>query len=308
MSKKIVVISASPAVQNTMIFDTFELGQVNRSKRHEITLAGKGVNIARVCGQLGANVQLVTLLDSTTLAEFKNELLSVNIQLSVQEISKPTRVCTTLLSSGLINGTELVQESPILSEIESKKFQQLAFSIVSSMQKDDVLVCAGSIPKGLPQDFYSKLVKTTECHSILDAHGDVLKNALIHDTWTWVKPNLSEWAQAMNIKETGVIKFMKTYRHEGLILLTDGVKPSLLIDDSIYSIKPPTIEVSNPIGSGDAVAPGLAVSCIFNMDPINAVSFALACGASNCENVIPGYIDKSRVDFLKNESNLIKNI
>ena len=58
----ILVVSLSPAWQRTLEFDRLALGEVNRAKRVIETASGKGVNVARVAKQLGADVLLLTVL------------------------------------------------------------------------------------------------------------------------------------------------------------------------------------------------------------------------------------------------------
>ncbi|TFH04579.1 MAG: hypothetical protein E4H09_03390, partial [Spirochaetales bacterium] len=48
-----LAICLNPTIQNTLVFDHVELGQVNRILRHRTDIAGKGVNTARVLTQLG---------------------------------------------------------------------------------------------------------------------------------------------------------------------------------------------------------------------------------------------------------------
>jgi len=75
------------------------------------------------------------------------------------------------------------------------------------------------------------------------------------------------------------------------VVVTAGVAPTLLTDGKrFWRIDSPTVEAVNPIGSGDALAAGLAVGLSRGQPVDEACALAVACGAANAMTRDAGHV------------------
>ena len=63
----------------------------------------------------------------------------------------------------------------------------------------------------------------------------------------------------------------------------------------LFSVVPPGIKPVDPIGSGDAVSAGIALSMIHRYDLRQALITGAALGTANCLSMIPGSISSKDV-------------
>jgi tagatose 6-phosphate kinase len=296
---KIVVVGASPALQQILVLSSFTPHSVNRAAKHYSSFAGKGVNAARVAARLGGNVQLVTVMDSSSLERFQRDAQTWGVGIEAVETIAAVRTCTTLLGHESVHGTELVQEAPSLTSEESAHFQELAFQVIAELSPSDVLVLTGSIPRGVPTTLYRDLARATQAITIVDAHGAPLRAVLdAIDRVSWIKPNLTEWFElSRDLGGNDPFSSAQSLSPSSRFLLTDGPRPAVLLGlhGRRWRIPVAKIAVVNPIGSGDAVTGGLAYAMAYRLSDPDAIRLALACGMSDCETIEPGLVDPERV-------------
>src|SRR5262249_33658058 len=63
----------------------------------------------------------------------------------------------------------------------------------------------------------------------------------------------------------------------------------------LFSVQPRAVEVVNPIGSGDCLAAGIAVTLARGDALPQAVIYGIAAAAENCRQLLPARLDHERV-------------
>ena len=152
----ILTVTMNPSVDTRYQLDELIIDDVNRVTP-EKTAGGKGLNVARVLGQLGDDVVATGLLGGH-MGAYMAELMDVNgIKNDFVPIKGETRICLNILHAG--NQTELLESGPTIAPEEldafTAKFAELA-------SKAAVVTISGSLPRGVEADYYAKITGIAE--------------------------------------------------------------------------------------------------------------------------------------------------
>ena len=295
----ILCVGLSPAVQRTLQFDEFVLGQVNRARDGQVTASGKAVNVARVLRLLGSHPLLVQALggDGGRLVTRALETLDIEHASVVLPDSAPTRTCVTLLTDGL-PPTELVEEAPPLS---LDAVAAVTTAVRERLPHARALCLSGSLPRGVPPGFYADLIQTANelgLVTVVDAQKAPLRASLEAKPFL-VKPNLEEALATLERAPTGdeaadLRAAVQGLRDAGAVwsLVSVGRRGSLLGGpDGLWRLTSPPVNAVNAIGSGDALTAGLLHAHVDQGRGIpDAAAFGTACGAANCLTPTSGVI------------------
>jgi tagatose 6-phosphate kinase len=168
------------------------------------------------------------------------------------------------------------------------------------IQKADLVVLIGTVPKGCGEDFYTRLVDESARRGVrvlIDTQKAQLRNALKRRPFL-VRINRDELTAATGIKcatrkrvLTALSKLMKRGPHWAVI--SNGGKDIYVSETPgvrVSRFTPPRVQTKNPIGSGDAMMAGLAVGLVRGQTILEAVRFGAACGAANAMTAAPGFV------------------
>jgi len=302
----ILCVGGTPAMQRTLFFEVLEPGAVNRAYKVRVTASGKVVNAARTGTVLGGQALLATFLggDSGRFVARELDAQGVPYEVVWTEDDAPTRTCATLIpDDGPV--TELVEEALPVSEKDVATLEEI---VVRRLSGAEILCLIGSFPPGVPDDFYARLAKVAREAGVpvlVDAQKAPLREVLAEGPFL-VKPNLEEAAATLNLSEDNgepdardAISAL-TKERASWALVSTGASGSLLGDSSgnLWRITPPRVEAINPIGSGDALGAGLALSLGRDDSVPEAVVYGTACAAANALTPTSGEVRCTDVDAL----------
>jgi len=302
----IICLGTTPALQRSMTFDRLTIGEVNRSVRSRHYASGKSINAARVIATLGHPVLATGFLGGASGALIHRELERDHIKHDFVDVPPTTRTCVTAIDAAANTATELVEEA---AHVEAALYDQLLHRLEQHLAKASVLVLSGSLPSAAPSGFYEACVKmaaAAHVEVILDAKGAELLAALPRHP-RLVKPNRQELAQTLDLKlkdDPSTLAAMRQLITSGArqIIITGGPRPVLCADGKFaWRLTPPRIKPISPIGSGDAMAAGLAIAIDQGMDLSAAASFGIACAAANALTPDAGHLDPADVKRLQSQ-------
>jgi 6-phosphofructokinase 2 len=173
---------------------------------------------------------------------------------------------------------------PELSESEWQ-----AFIDVVSQIDCEYLVCSGSVPHGVPDDFYARIAATAKERGskvILDTSGRPLIEALKVGVYL-VKPNLRELEHLVGRKAPTREKQLEISRQiveEGraeFVALTLGEEGALLVwKDGEICLPSPHVERKSAVGAGSSFVAGLVFGMADDRSLDDAFTLAVACGTA----------------------------
>lgn len=281
MSKPVLCLGLTPALQRVLCFEGFSRGEVNRVKTVRSAAAGKAINTAKVLSRLGIPSILCGFNGGSVGDKLHEFLAGVDVEDRMTRTVAETRICTTLIAGGEV--TELVEEA---SAVTSEEIRALEQTVLEALPETTALVIAGTLPCWLPVHFYARFVATARSLSIpvfIDSHRSPLQETLSARPY-FVKMNRRELALTECSAEDIIRRGAKN------VLITDGPYPAELhTADGVRVLKPPVLSsVVNPIGSGDSVTAGVVRSILIGKTLEEACIVGLACGAANALSLLPG--------------------
>ncbi|MFD5214047.1 1-phosphofructokinase family hexose kinase [Microbacterium sp. NPDC058345] len=288
----IVTVTPNPALDLTWHVEEIVPGGVHRADAGTARAGGKGLNVARVAHDQGAQAVAIATVGGATGEEFAAELRASGVPHVLVPVAAPTRRSIALVDESL-GDTTIVNErgvAPTAAEwraLRDAVARALGSSAASAApadsgsdapDSDDVLVISGSLPPGTPDDILPALIslgRRAGAAVIVDTSGPSLLAAADAGA-SVLKPNAAELAEATGLDDplAGARELLR--RGAELVLLSRGADGMLAITGATDPAAPPATSDSepalsvltarlpaplagNPTGAGDAAVAACAV-------------------------------------------------
>lgn len=282
----IVTVTPNPAVDLSTAVDRIVPVYKLRGTSQRRDPGGGGINVARVVKRLGGDVRAIYPAGGA-MGDLLGRLLDAEgISSLALPIAGETREDFFVNETSTGQQYRFILPGPRLAEHEWKA----CLAAVAALQPfPRFLVGSGSLPDGVPDDFYAQLARLARqrgASMILDTSGPALAAAAAEGV-DLIKPNLREmrelcggtpedpaaWeAAARALVEQGGARIMAlTMGHRGAALVTR---------DKILRAKPLAINPLSAVGAGDSFL-GALVSGLAAGQPLeHCFRIAVAAGAA----------------------------
>jgi 1-phosphofructokinase len=277
----IVTLTPNPSVDRTVFLTDIEVGSVNRSQRSWSEPSGKGVNVALALHAHGVAVRAIVTAGGPVGAQLRQMLDTTGLDTVVVPIDGEVRSNISLTQpDGTV--TKINEAGPVLSGGERDR---LVAAVAANLPGATALVCAGSLPAGLPTGWYGEVVELARRQGVfvaVDTSGASLAESLSAEP-DLVKPNVHELAELTGrLPRTlgDVIDAANEVRKRGArtVLASLGGDGAVLVDgDGTWWGRAPVERVVSTVGAGDAMLAGY-LSC--RGSRIDALATALQWGAA----------------------------
>ena len=303
----LLTITLNPSVDISYHLEKLKLDDVNRVTKVQKTAGGKGLNVSRVAHLLGVDVLATGVLGGSLGQFIENQLTYDGIKHDFLHTDQEARNCIAILHENM--QTEILESGPTLSIKEQENFLQHVQRLLGNV---NVITISGSIVKGFTEDVYSQIIALANRKKIpvlLDTSGKALEASLKNKAALpyLIKPNKTELSQLLNQEVTNdpgqLMRVLKNPLFEGIhwIIVSQGGDGAFVKhEDRFFDVTIPTIEVVNPVGSGDSTVAGLAKAIEQNLDEISTIQYGMAAGILNTMESQTGYVDRSKFDHFVN--------
>lgn len=283
--KKIVTITLNPTIDKSISVPSLHENQKLRCTEIKYEPGGGGINISRAIQNLGGSSTALFLEGGHFGAYFMQLFKQKKINYDAFKIKNETRESLIIFDELTTKQYLLDMKGPIVFETE----WQPLLSYITALKGVEFIVASGSLPPGIPVDFFSKIAKISKeigAKFILDSSGEPFQLAILEGLYL-IKPNLKEMgilAGISNIdKETAQIKateIIKSKKCEAIVVSL-GANGALLVTDKFTEhFLAPKIEVKSTVGAGDSMLAGIVLKLSENESLQEAVRYGVACGAS----------------------------
>ncbi|MDO5100327.1 MAG: dihydroxyacetone kinase subunit DhaL [Eubacteriales bacterium] len=261
----VVTVTLNPCIDKTLKIDGFTYGGMNRVLEHREDPSGKGINVSIALTQLGVPVETIGLSYRGGDGDFREQLAEQGIDYRAVLVEGRIRENNKVMDVQTAKTTELNQKGAYVSLEKLAEFEELYESI---LPRTDVMVITGSVPIGVPIDFYRVLIEKAKkqgCKVILDAEGELLEESMKAEPYL-IKPNMYEFKTAFGLQsdEIGeVLKVAKRIIDGGVqvVCLSMDQRGALITDGKeAYLCRPTKIEVKSTQGAGDSLVAGLCMA------------------------------------------------
>jgi 6-phosphofructokinase 2 len=281
----IVTITLNPSIDAASETEKVRHTHKVRTSNEIYEPGGGGINVARMIAELGGEVLAVYMAGGSIGEVFDALIESHGIPARRVAIADNTRISHTVRerSSGL--EYRFVPEGPEIRDGECRRLLA-ALEDVSC----DYLVASGSLPRGVPPDFYvevAAIARRKSARFVLDTSGAGLRAAIEAGGIHLVKPSFGEFealvgrelptpesqhAAARAIIESGKVE---------LLAVTLGHKGAFLAHrDGVLRLPAMEIEARSAVGAGDAFVAGMTLGLARGLPPSQAFRLGMAAGTA----------------------------
>ncbi|MFJ8646065.1 1-phosphofructokinase [Streptomyces sp. NPDC093546] len=287
----ILTVTPNPSLDRTYEVPALERGGVLRATGERTDPGGKGVNVSRALAAAGHRTVAVVPLGGAPGALVAELLAAQGIEVAAVPLKGDTRSNIAVAEpDGTL--TKINAPGPALTPAESEAILA-AVGAYASAADCTWVACGGSLPRGLPPEWYADLV--TRAHGYgariaLDTSGPSLPAAL-RGRPDVVKPNAEELAEAVGRPLATVGDAVKAAEEllaagAGAVLASLGADGQLLVTASgaLYGhAAVPAGSVRSDVGAGDASLAGFLAA---GGEGLDALAAAVAHGAAAVQ--LPG--------------------
>lgn len=299
--KKIITITLNPTIDKSILVPALIENQKLRCSDIKYEPGGGGINISRAINILGGKSKALFLAGGYFGAFFIKLFKGKIIDFESFKIKNETRESIIIYDEFNNKQYLLDMKGPIVIE---KEWQSL-LNAISKLTEVDYIVASGSLPPGIPSDFYArvaKIAKEINAKFILDTSGEPLKLAINEDVYL-IKPNLKEMSALAGIDKLSIenvtqeaLKIIKSTKCEAIVVSL-GPNGALLVTENYSNhFLAPKIEVKSTVGAGDSMMAGIILKLSENNSLQEAVRYGVASGAAATLNIGTKLCDKKNAD------------
>ena len=151
----ICTVTLNPAVDRELTVDTIVFDTVLRASEWQVDCGGKGFNVARMLKSLGTPSIALGFAAGKSGEMLQGILEGLGIETDFVWVAGETRTNVSIVSADNENYVKVNEPGPTISESD---LTTLADKIRDRVQAGDWWVLAGSLPPGVPADYYSELI------------------------------------------------------------------------------------------------------------------------------------------------------
>ncbi len=295
----IYTVTLNPSLDYIMHLGRLELGDMNRSTKEKIYPGGKGINVSIVLKNLNIPNKALGFIAGFSGREIERLVHRYGVEsdfIMLDHGSSRINVKLKETKETEINGVGPEVTPQDLRELHEK---------LQPLEDGDYLILSGSIPTGIPDDTYKKIMKSLsdkKINFIVDATKDLLLNVLKYKPFL-VKLNfreLSETFEADLKSEDDIVIYGRKLQELGAenVLISLGEQGAVLITHHGEIINAPALKgkVINTVGAGDSMVAGFISGFLKTKDIKQALKHGIA--AASATTFSPWLATKDEIDEL----------
>ena len=281
----VVTLTMNPAVDVSCRVDRVQADVKLRCSAPTRRAGGGGLNVARVIARLGSPVTAIHTSGGPSGALLKSLLRDEGIRGRAVNVGGETRENLVVAEREAEQSFHFVMPGPTLSVPEWEACLELAASPGAPF-----VVASGSLPPGVPQDFYAQLaqrVRASGSRLALDASGEPLRLALEVGVWL-TKPNDTELAALCGVREgdeESLVEAAHRLVERGsteLVVLSLGSAGAYVAGKGLDGehLRSPVVPVRSRVGAGDSMVGAMVAGSAQGMDTEAIARLGVAAGAA----------------------------
>ncbi|MGQ3381025.1 1-phosphofructokinase family hexose kinase [Priestia endophytica] len=285
------IVCLNPALDRTIFVKRFQKNGVSRASSSFNALGGKGFNVVRpfLATQETDEVQIHTLLGGPVGLQLQNMMseLGLTINGKVTPIQGYTRYCSVIVEEESGEASLINEKGP---EVTTQEMFAFLETLTSSIQNGDYVILSGSLPAGIPVDFYKTIIEETQdlgAKVILDSSGEALSEGVKAKPWL-TKVNEHEFLELMNESNSNksietIERILTSNDAQSNFIITLGKEGCLAkLNNHVWRFSLPSIQAVNATASGDIFLGGFIKEWSKSRDLEKALIQASTYSLSNC--------------------------
>lgn len=296
----IVTVTMNAALDRILTVPNFQRGQRHRASEKVTLAGGKGITVARALKRLGVPVVATGLAGGRNGRRILEELTEEAILNDFVRIEDEARTSTAVVDPTSGEFTEVMDWGPLVQPAE---LELLVEKIDYLTRGAEMVVFAGSLPRGIDDDFYAEAIRDLNRNgvlTVLDSEGEPLRLGLEAEPFL-ASPNQLE-AEAVvgqefleegdfldaldRLHDFGARNALITYEHGCFASFrSERGQPRRFRAES------PRLDAVSRVGAGAVLLAGFIAAWTEDPTPEPVLRKAIAAGAASTLEVGAGRFD-----------------
>ncbi len=282
----ITTVTLNPCVDKTITVYDFKVESTNRVIKKREDISGKGINTSVSLKQLGYDTTCMGI-NFAENGELLNQFLAGlrvphefvmgngSLRTNIKIFDEKRRTMTELNEPG--------------SSVTAEMLEVLCQKIPDAAAKSEILILSGSLPRGVPADFYARIIEAIKdlgVKIIVDTYGEPLRKVISNRVFL-IKPNLQELEETFAQKVTSTAELIRVCRRiiaAGVryICVSLGKNGAVLVsEDASWYCAAPDVSVKGIQGAGDSMVAGICIAILKGLPMGPMLQYGTAvCGGS----------------------------
>ncbi|MEV3964448.1 1-phosphofructokinase family hexose kinase [Nocardia sp. NPDC050193] len=282
---RIVTVTMNPTIDLSTSADRVVATEKTRCAQPRMDPGGGGINVARTVLALGEPVLAVLPAGGPTGDVLQGLLDDAGLPRRVVPIGGSTRESFVITETSSGRQFRFVLPGPTLTGPE---WNDCLDAAVHAARSAHYVVASGSLPPGVPADFYRTLAERVTqlgCRFVLDTSGEALRR--VHHGVFLMKPSARELADytgrplpdrdsqvtaARELIAAGVSEF---------VVVSLGANGALAVGPDSWEALPATaVPIASAVGAGDAMVAGMTVGFARGLSRTEAMQLGIAAASA----------------------------
>lgn len=285
---KIVTLTLNPALDKSSSIDRLIPEQKLRCAPMRLDAGGGGINVSKGIRKLGGESTAVFPSGGATGLRLQALLQEAGVDIAAHPVPGEMRENFSVTETSTNFQYRFTMPGLNISE-------QQADSILSKIAqlRPDYLVASGSLPPGLPENYYEKVAgfaKQIGARLILDTSGPALQAAADEGLFL-LKPNLGELSALagvenleMNQVDDAALDIIRQGKCD-VVVVSMGPQGALLVTrDGFEHIPAPPAQKRSTVGAGDSMVAGMVWALGQGKSFSDMARTGVACGTAATMN------------------------
>lgn len=257
------------------------LDVINYGDDKSIVPGGKGINVSIMLTRFHVENIALGFVGGNTGETIESILNIYGVKTDFVHIKGESRTNIKIIDDSIEERNEV---GPNISSDELNNLLQK----LDSIPINSTLIMSGSIPPGIPNDIYARIMRRVSDKNIkfvVDTRGEALLSA-VKEKPLIIKPNLDELLEIFSSDDRShesIIEKAKYLIDKGAlnVIVSLGEEGAILVDNEKNVIKQDAYHgiVKNTVGSGDSLVAGFVMA--FDKGKELALKFGVALGSAS---------------------------
>ncbi|HET9914315.1 MAG TPA: 1-phosphofructokinase family hexose kinase [Anaerolineales bacterium] len=307
----ILCLNPNAAIDKTIVVSSFEIDKIHRPESVIALAGGKGCNVARALKTL-KEIPVVSGWVGGFAGQFiEKELHQEGIQTDFIHTDFESRTCTSILDRENKTMTEIYERG---EPVPAEKVEELRDHIRKVIGKYKALTLSGSLPTGVPSDFYASVIeiaREADVLTFLDTSGEALRKGVEAGPF-FVKPNEAEARVLLGLGPGELFDFSQgaaeiSKKYDTNVLLSLGASGAIVAKgQETFSVRNPIVEAKSAVGSGDCMLAGLTYGVLHGFSFEESIVCGVAAGTANTLTIGAGQFKMQDFERLRGQVRILR--
>ena len=301
----ILTVTMNPAIDKILILNGFEIHKLHRLNQDEISMTvpgGKGVNIALALKILGNEVVATGFAGGYEGHMLCDQMRQRGVTTSFIFSEESTRTNTSILD---LKNETLTEINDFGQKIPADDLDFFLENFKRLLNRAKIVVIAGSIPRGVPEDIYKTMIEMTKKHNvkvIVHSSSKYLE-PIVEASPFLINPDMRSSHVLFGKPVDGIEQFLEAgqeilqkFKDTEFVIFTHRIENIVAVTrEKSYILRPENLKIVSMLGYGDAYLSGFIHAYVQDLPTREVLEYASAAGLTNVESLLKVTTDVNKI-------------